>query len=227
MKFLIIEDDQAIVEIICLALQMRWPESELVTSALGKKGIELVEDKTVDVVILDLGLPDIDGFEVLKRVRLFSTVPIIILTVRGEEADIVRGLEWGADGYIIKPFRQLELIARIQALVRRQSVPSGEMPLVYGPLQLDHSLHKLLNGKREINLTTTEGLIFYHLMTKAERVVSISKLAEVLWDEDYPNAAEAIRVYIRRLREKIENDPSHPQFIHTETGLGYILKKPG
>lgn len=227
MKVLIIEDDPAIVELVSLAFLMRWPEAKLFTTDLGEKGIELVGSEAPDIVILDLGLSDIDGLDVLKQVRLFSTVPIIILTVRAEESDIVKGLEWGADEYIVKPFRQLELMARVQALLRRQQVPAGEIPLVYGPFRLEQSMRKLFHGGREISLTSTEGLIFYHLMRNAEKVVTLSRLAEIVWDIDYPGAVGALRVYIRRLREKIEPDPSHSQFIHTEVGLGYILKKPG
>ena len=225
MKVLIVEDQPAIVEIVSLAVQMRWPEATLVTTNLGEEGIKLVETEAPDVVILDLGLPDIDGFEVLKQVRLFSSVPIIILTVRDEESDIVKGLEWGADEYIVKPFRQLELMARVQALLRRKHVLIGETSLVCDPLRLDLSSHKLLSGRREISLTNTEGLILYHLMKDAGKVVTLSKLTEVLWGRDYPNAADAIRVYIGRLRKKIEVDPSHPRFIHTNAGLGYTLKE--
>ena len=227
LKVLIIEDQPIIVEIVSLALRMRWPEANVVTTNLGEKGIELVEVEVPDVVILDLGLPDMDGFEVLKQVRLFSTVPIIILTVREEEHDIVKGLEWGADEYIVKPFRQLELMARVQALLRRKNVPSGETHLVYGPFQLDLSRHRLVIGKRDISLTNTEALILYHLMKNAERVVTISRLTEILWGGDYAGAADAIRVYIRRLRTKIEANPSHPEFIHTSPGLVYTLKKIG
>ena len=226
MKILIVEDDPAIVETVSLAFQMRWPEAELITTGLGEKGLELVEAESPDVVILDLGLPDIDGFDVLKQVRLFSEVPIIIVTVREEETNIVKGLEWGADEYIIKPFRPLVFMAQVQALVRRQRVPSADMPLVYGPLRLDHSMRKLVNTKREISLTSTEGIILYYLMRNANKVVTLPRLAEAVWGGEHPGAADAIRVYIRRLREKVETDPSHPRFIHTEAGLGYTLKKP-
>lgn len=227
MKVLIVEDEPAIVETVSLAVRMRWPEAILVTTNLGEEGIELVETEAPDVVILDLGLPDIDGFEVLKQVRLFSSIPIIILTVRDEESDIVKGLEWGADEYIVKPFRQLELMARIQALLRRKHVPSGETSVVCGSLRLDLSMRKFLIGRREIDLTNTEGLILYHLMKDTGKVVTLSKLTEILWGGDYPNAADAIRVYIGRLRKKIETDPSHPRFIHTSAGLGYSLKESG
>ena len=120
MRILIIEDDQSIVEAISLALQIIWPDAKLLSTHLGEKGIELLQSENPDVIILDLGLPDISGFEVLKRVRLFSEVPILILTVRSDEADIVKGLEWGADDYVIKPFRQMELLSRIKLVTRRR-----------------------------------------------------------------------------------------------------------
>lgn len=224
MKILIIEDQPTIVEIVALAIQIRWPEATVITTQLGAKGIELIEAEVPDIVILDLGLPDIDGLEVLKQVRLFSEVPIIILTVRDEEQDIVKGLEWGADEYIVKPFRQLELIARINALLRKKNVPTGEASLVYGPLRLDLPRSRLFTDRKEINLTNTESLILYHLMKYAEKVVTLSELTEILWGVDFPKAADAIRVYIRRLRIKIEIDPSKPQFLHTRTGQGYTLK---
>jgi DNA-binding response OmpR family regulator len=120
MKILVIEDDQQIVEAITLAFQIRWPEAKLVSTQQGEKGIELVESEKPDIVILDLGLPDINGYDVLKQIRMFSDIPILILTARTEESDIVKGLEWGADDYMIKPFHQLELLSRIKALTRRR-----------------------------------------------------------------------------------------------------------
>ncbi|MBN1643866.1 MAG: response regulator, partial [Dehalococcoidales bacterium] len=108
MKVLVIEDDKEIVDAISLAFQIRWPEAKVISTRLGQKGVEFVETEQPDIVILDLGLPDITGFEVLRQIRRFSTVPTIILTVRTEESDVVKGLEWGADDYITKPFRQLE-----------------------------------------------------------------------------------------------------------------------
>ena len=116
-----IDDDPGVVEIVSLGLQVRWPEAELVAAHLGKKGIEMVKSEAPDIVILDLGLPDISGFEVLKRVRSFSNVPIIILTVCGEESAKVKGLDLGADDYMVKPYRLMELVARIRTLMRRRS----------------------------------------------------------------------------------------------------------
>jgi len=226
MKVLIVEDNRDIVETISLALQIRWPEAKLVSTHLGEKGIELVESESPDIVILDLGLPDISGFEVLKQIRLFSVVPIIILTVRAEEADIVKGLEWGADDYVVKPFSQLELLARVKAQIRGQT-RSREESLVCGPLSFDPSTRQLLYDGKEIALTRTEAHILRHLMNNAGHVVTHSSLAEEVWGEDYPGAADSLKVHIRRLREKLETDPSQPQLILTKAGIGYFLKKPG
>jgi len=226
MKVLVIEDDQAIVETITLVLKISWPEAKLVSTHLGERGIELVESEKPDVVILDLGLPDISGFEVLKQVRLFSTVPILILTVRSDEADIVKGLEWGADDYVVKPFRQLELLSRIKLVTRRRGSLAEKTPLVCGQLQLDPSTWQLFYGEKEINLTPTEGSILHHLMKNAGRVVTHFGLAEAVWGVDYPDAADSLRVHIRRLRTKLEADPSHPQIILTKPGTGYFMVKP-
>ena len=227
MKALIIEDDREIVEFVSLAFKVGWPEVELLSTHSGGEGIELVEGESPDIVILDLGLPDIDGFEILKQIRLFSTVPIIILTVRGEEADIVRGLEWGADEYVVKPFGQMELLARVKTLIRRQRSSEKEPPLVYGPLSFYPSTGQLAGAGEDISLTRTENLILHQLMKNAGRVVTHSSLAETLWGEDYPGSTDALRVYINRLRAKLETDPSRPQLILTKAGVGYFIVKPG
>ena len=226
MKVLVIEDDQGIVEAISLAFQIRWPEAELISTHLGEKGIAMVESNKPDVVILDLGLADISGFEVLKQIRLFSDVAVLILTVRAEEADVVKGLEWGADDYMTKPFRQLELLSRVKALTRRRSALAEKTTLVRGQLQLNPATNQLFYGKKEIDLTPTEKHILYNLMKNAGQVVTYSSLAELLWGEDYVNAADSLKVYIRRLREKIEADPSNPTLILTKAGVGYQLAKP-
>jgi two-component system response regulator VicR len=225
-KVLIIEDDREIVETISLAFQIRWPEAKLVSTHLGERGVELVESEAPDIVILDLGLPDISGFEALRQIRLFSMVPVIILTVRAEEPDVVKGLEWGADDYMVKPFRQLELLARVRALIRRQSPPGEEQRLVCGALSLEPSTCQLVNGEKEIDLTPTECHILHHLMKNAGHVVPHSSLAETVWGCDYDGAAASLKSHIRRLREKIEMDPSHPQLILARPGVGYLLAKP-
>jgi len=142
MKILVIEDSPAIVETISLALEMRWPEAKIISTALGENGVKMVETQSPDAVILDLGLPDSSGYDVLKRIRLFSQVPVLILTVRADESDIVKGLEWGADDYMIKPFKQLELLSRLKVIMRRRGSPASQT-LVCGALQFDPDSLKL------------------------------------------------------------------------------------
>lgn len=225
MKLLIIEDDEEIIEAISLAFQIRWPEAKIISTRYGKKGAELVETEQPDVVILDLGLPDTSGFEVLREIRQFSEVPIIIVTVRAEEADVIKGLEWGADDYIVKPFRQLELIARIKAQVRKKG-QLAEQTIVRGQMSLDSVGGHLSYGKKRIGLTVTETKILAHLMKNAGRVVTHSDLAEVVWGEEYPGAADSLRVHVRRLREKVEKDAGKPQIILTKPGVGYLFSPP-
>ena len=225
MKVLIIEDDPQIIESINLAFQIRWPEAQVVTTHLGEKGIDLAETEQPDVIILDLGLPDISGYDVLKRIRLFSGVPILILTVMLEEIDKVKGLEWGADDYVTKPFKQLELLARIKALLRRQASQISEKPVSYGRLKFNPATFQLLLDNREINITRTEGLIIHHLIRNAGQVVTHASLADIIWGTDYPDASQSLKVYIRRLREKLESEPGKPSLILTKPSIGYYLAK--
>jgi len=152
-------------------------------------------------------------------------VPIIILSVRSEEADIVKGLEWGADDYVVKPFRQLELLSRIKLVTRRRGPSVEEAPLVCGKLRFDPSSWQLFWGEKEINLTHTEGAILHHLMKNMGRVVTYSNLAEAVWGIDYPDAVDSLRVYIWRLRTKIEKNPGDPKIILTKPSIGYLLTK--
>jgi len=223
-KLLVIEDDDEIVEAISLAFQIRWPEAQITSTQYGKKGISLVDSESPDIVILDLGLPDINGFDVLRKIRQFSQVPIIIVTVRAEEADIIKGLELGADDYIIKPFRQLELLARIKAQIRRQDQPEEEQ-VTSGHLKLNSVTGQLFNKGKEVNLTITETNILSHMMRNAGYVVTHSSLAESVWGDDYPGATDSLKVHIRRLREKIEENPSSPELIITKPGIGYLFSK--
>jgi two-component system KDP operon response regulator KdpE len=224
MKILIIEDDENIVDSLNLVLHMRWPEAELISSRLGEEGLFLVETTCPDIVILDLGLPDINGFEILRQVRLFSEVPIIILTVLGDEDDIVKGLEMGANDYIVKPFRKMEFLARVKSLVRRQGALYGGDILQKGPYRLDILNHTLYYKDNKITLTKSESLIFYKLLINANRVVTYSSISQELWGEEYPGSVEAIRVYVQRLRQKIEETPSdHHKILETKINLGYVL----
>ena len=229
MKALIIEDDKNIREAISLIFQLRWPEMELASTSLGKEGIAMVETESPDVVLLDINLPDASGFKVLSEIRRFSDVPVLIATVKGEEADKVRGLELGADDYIVKPFSHLELLARVKAVLRRYDVMSAEgaEPFSGGGLDIDFAQRKALLHGREVKLTPIEYQILYHLARSADQFVSSSALAHKIWGEDYPDAVESLKVHIRHLREKLEKDPANPRLILTEHGRGYRLAKGG
>jgi two-component system response regulator VicR len=226
MRVLLIEDDWEIVETVSLAFQIRWPEVELLSTHQGGEGIELAGSESPDIIVLDLGLPDMNGFQVMQQIRLFSSVPILVLTVRSEEADVVRGLEWGADDYMVKPFRQLELLARVRALTRRRSPPQSNAPLTWGALNFDPCTLRLNCGEKQVKLTSTEGRILRHLMRNAGHVVPHSSLAEEIWGQDCDGAAQSLKVYIRRLREKLEPDASRPQLVLAKTGVGYMLANP-
>lgn len=224
MKILIIEDDFQIIEAIKLAFKLRWADAEVISATQGENGIKTTKTDKPDIIILDLGLPDISGFEVLKRIRQFSNIPILILTVMAEESDKVRGLEWGADDYVTKPFKQLELLARVRALLRRQA-PLNEGQITCGMLRYKPDTFQFFNGTIEINLTRTEGIIIKHLMKNYGQVVTHSSLAEAIWGTDYPDSAQSLKVYIRRVRQKLEQDPSTPRLILTKPGIGYYLAK--
>ena len=223
-KVLIVEDDEEIKEIVSLALEINWPELKLISARLGKTGVELAAGESPDLVILDLGLPDTSGFDVLREIRAFSNVPILILTVRGDEADIVKGLEAGADDYMTKPFRQVELLSRMRALTRRAHPTSGEA-LAYGGLSFDPPTGQLSHGRTRTTLTRIEGEVLSHLMKDAGQVSTYSALTEAIWGMGRQEETETLRVYIQRLRQKIEADPEQPQIILASPGIGYSLAK--
>lgn len=224
-KVLLVEDDEEIREVISLAFEINWPELKLISTRLGKQGVELAADESPDLVVLDLGLPDTSGFDVLREIRVFSNVPILILTVRGEEEDIVRGLEAGADDYMTKPFRQVELLSRMRALTRRAR-PAGGEALAYGGLSFDPSTGQLSFGRTQTTLTPIEGEVLSHLMRNAGQTSTYFDLAEAIWGVGFNEETESLRVFIRRLREKIEADPTQPQIILTSPDIGYSLAKP-
>jgi two-component system response regulator VicR len=222
----LIEDDAEIIEAVTLTFKIRWPQATFLSTDSGQEGVTIVEKHNPDLVILDLGLPDTSGYNVLKEIRRFSHVPVIILTARGEETDIVRGLELGADEYIVKPFRQMELLARVKAVLRRQEAVSEELPLAVGSMTLGPSIRDLTLKGKKINLTRTEGIVLGQLMRHVGHPVSHAILAKALWGEEYPGAAESLKVYVRHLREKIEENPSDPKLLLTRIGAGYQLAKP-
>jgi len=225
-RILIIEDDNTIAETFSLACKIRWPEVEVIHTTKGKEGVIKVETDAPDAVVLDLGLPDISGFDVLRQIRSFSEVPIMISTVRAGENDIIKACEMGADAYVVKPFSQLEFLSRLKALLRRRIDGIQQEPIVRGALRYSPSMSTLTYNNKSIALTRTEGLILYELMKNENLVLSNTFLAEKIWGDYYHSSDENIRSYILRLRKKIEDDTNHPRRIRTKVGHGYYFFTP-
>jgi two-component system KDP operon response regulator KdpE len=190
----------------------------------GESALDLVERETPDLVLLDIGLPELDGYKVLERIRLFSDVPVVMLTARDDTMDMVKGLELGADDYITKPFNHLELLARVKAVLRRLDMPAPKSrapSFRAGDLEVDFAAQEArLNGLR-LDLTPTEYKLLYHLVRNAGRVLTHGTLLAKVWGREYVDEVDYVRVYIRRLREKLGDDPERPRYIRTERGLGY------
>lgn len=223
MKILVIEDDSGIVNFITTIFKIGWPEVEVISTPLGRQGVELAASEAPAVIILDLGLPDINGFQVLEEVRRFSTVPVLILSVRGEEEDVVRGLSLGADEYIQKPFRQLEFLARVRALLRRDKTAETGVTS-FDELRFGKTARDVLYKGREVTVTLTEGHILSRLMSARGEVVSSAEIARAVWgDAKGAELSENVKSYIYRLRQKLEEDPTHPRLILSKPGLGYYL----
>ncbi len=226
MKALIIEDNADVVEAVSLCLQLRWPEVIIFKAAEGDRGIEILRAESFDVIILDLNLPDIDGLDLLREIRSFSNVPVIILTVRGKEDDQARGLEIGADDYILKPFRARDLVARVNAILRRSRVPqiTMEQPsLTRGNFTLNLTAHSVQLGEEAIKLTPTECKLLYVLMSNAEHTLSNERILREVWGEKYINP-NLLRTHIRRIRQKLKDKP--PQIILNQRGGGYRFVSP-
>ncbi len=228
MKVVIIEDDNEIIEAVSLCFDLRWPDVEVIAANEGLIGIDLVEKESPDIVILDIGLPDVDGFEVCRRIRLFSDVPIVMLTVKDQEFDKVKGLELGADDYMTKPFSHVELLARVKAVMRRSTMPDleqGEEPLSVGKLWIDFGAREVRVNGEEIKLTPTEYNLLYLLAKNAGRVMSHRALLERVWGTDYSDANDYLKVYIQRLRVKLGDGTDESRLILSERGVGYKLAK--
>lgn len=228
MKILVIDDDPDIVEVVSLTFEMRWPEAVTVSANDGTSGIDLVEIESPDIIILDIGLPDMDGFEVCKEIRRFSDAPILMLTVRDKEADVVKGLQMGADDYVTKPFKHIELLARVQAVLRRaqmEPVSAEEAPFQAGNLYIDFSRREVLVGNQPVKLTPTEYQLLYHLVKNAGRVMTHRTLLGRIWGREYVDETNYLKVHIQHLRQKLGDDPSDPTMILTERGAGYKFSK--
>jgi DNA-binding response OmpR family regulator len=229
MKVLVIEDDPGIIEVVSLCFQLRWSGTTVVSAANGHKGVELVETESPDVVILDIGLPDIDGYQVLREIRRFSEVPVLMLTVRGEDTDVAKGLELGADDYITKPFSHIELIARVQAVLRRAqglNVTNEERPFISGRLSVDFNRNEVLLSGKPVKLTSTERKLLYYLIRNEGRILSHESLLAKVWGDTYVDARDLLRVHIQHLRQKLEDNAESPNIIVTEHGIGYKFMRP-
>ncbi len=225
MKLLVIEDDQSIIDAIKVALEFRWPDAEMSAAMSGKKGVTLVRGESPDIVILDLNLPDINGFEVLKEIRGFSRVPVIILTVRSDDADVLKGLEAGADDYIVKPFNYMTLLARIKAVLRRtEALPyaGSHDSNVSSRLRIDFVNQKVKVDNRLVNLTPREYRLLAVLAQNAGRMVDYQTITSEVWGTRFKGDTESIRIVVRRLREKLHDDP--PAIILNKRGKGYVLQ---
>lgn len=225
MKVLLIEDDPDIRDIVTLTLEMRWSDVNLVSTAFGVKGVELVKTEIPDIVLLDLGLPDTDGFEVLRHIREFSDVPVVIVTVRGEELDKIRGLEMGADDFVTKPFSPGELLARLQALLRRSHLTATtpgvtSKPSKRGKLRIDFTSREVTVGNKILKLSPREYDLLHHLMINEGQVLSNEKLLELVFPE-HKGDLRFLQVYMQRLQERLEDDPDHPTMILNDGGTGY------
>jgi len=225
MKVLIIEDNDAVIESLTILFGLRWDGATIISSTEGKKGVELARSEFPDVIILDLGLPDIDGLEVLRQIRSFSDMPIVILTARHEEADKVEALKLGANDYITKPFNTTSFLARAKALLYRNHMPeeqkANERPFDDGKLKIDFATGEVSIGNRIINLTPYEYKLLCELVINEGRVLSNQILLEKVWGQECTIEAEDISICVHNLKEKLEKEPDNPMMILNEPGLGY------
>lgn len=226
MKALIVEDSNEVVETITLLLGIRWPDCNVMYTQEGDKAIRIVEDEAPDIAILDLGLPDQNGLDVLRAIRKFSDIPIIVVTANQDEVDRVKGLELGADDYIVKPFSHTELLARVKAVLRRSHMPQlkrDEGILTLPGLVIDFAERRLLlEGGREVMVTSIEWSLLYCLSRNRGRVIPYASLAENVWGTQYVTQS-AMKAAVYRLRQKLNDNGRTPKLIRAHSGVGYSL----
>ena len=229
MKVLVVDDAPEVVDSVRLGFAVQWREVDVLSAGTGKEALELVEQESHDLVLLDVGLPDMDGFKVLQEIRFFSDVPVVMLTARDDTIDKVRGLELGADDYVTKPFNHLELLARIKAVLRRLDMPAPKSrapSFRSGDMEMDFDAQEVrVNGER-VDLTPTEYKLLYHLVRNAGHTLTHGTLLAKVWGREYRDEVDYLRVYVRRLRDKLGDDPEKPRYIRTERGLGYRFLRP-
>lgn len=228
-KILIVDDEKLIVKGMKFGLTQ--DNMEVDTAYDGEEALKMIRTHEYDLIILDLMLPKIDGLSVCQQVREFSQVPIIMLTAKGEDLDKILGLEYGADDYMTKPFNILELKARIKAILRRSHQNKGEKAsqkqdhvLQLNELSMDLQGRRVFIEEKEYNLTAKEFDLLELLASNPGKVYSREALLDTIWGFDYPGDVRTVDVHVRRLREKIEKNPSEPKFIHTKWGVGYYFK---
>jgi len=224
MRILVVDDEPDVVESVQLGFALQWREVEVTGAGTGEAALDLVETTHPDIILLDVGLPDMDGFAVLREIRAFSDIPVVMLTARDDALDKVRGLELGADDYVTKPFNHLELMARVRAVLRRLDMPapaSRAPSFRSGELEVDFARQEARLRGEPLDLTPTEYKVLYHLVRNAGHVLQHATLLAKVWGRDYVDETDYIRVYIRRLRDKLGDDPENPRYIRTERRLGY------
>ncbi len=224
MKFLIVDDDQSIVEAVTIGLQFQWQDAEVITAKDGEQGVELFFDESPDVTLLDVNMPGMSGYEVLQRIRELSDAPVVMLTARGDEMSKVKGLEMGADDYLVKPFSHLELFARIKAVLRRAELPgpvSAAPSFVSGEVTVNFDSREVTVDSEAVRLTPTEYKLLYQLVRNAGRVLPYDTLLSKVWGDEYRGDLDYLKTYISRLRKKLNDNSEDPRYIITERGVGY------
>ena len=219
---LVVDDEPRMIKFIRMNLEL---EGYRVSGATdGFEALKKVREELPDLVLLDVMMPGMDGFETLERIREFSNVPVIMLTVRADEEDKVRGLELGADDYVTKPFSPRELSSRIKAVLRRVEAPmpaEREILKIDDDLSIDFNRREVIVRGKRVKLRPTEYRLLYHLVNNAGWVMTHEMLLSKVWGHEYRDDTHLLRLYITYLRQKIEPDPSHPKYIFTERGVGY------
>ena len=225
-KVLVVDDEKLIVKGIRFSLEQDGMEVDCVYD--GEEAVRMAREKEYDIVLLDVMLPKLTGFEVCQQIREFSTVPIIMLTAKGDDMDKILGLEYGADDYITKPFNILEVKARIRAIIRRTAkkatAENKKKYVEVGDLVLDCEGRRVSIAGKEINLTAKEFDGLELLVFNPNKVFSRENLLNIVWGYEYPGDVRTVDVHIRRLREKIEANPSEPKYVHTKWGVGYYFQ---
>lgn len=226
-KVLVVDDEKLIVKGIRFSLLQ--DDMEVDCAYDGEEALNLAKSNAYDMILLDVMLPKMDGFEVCQAIREFSDVPIMMLTAKGDDMDKILGLEYGADDYITKPFNILEVKARIKAIMRRTSpakaVKEQSSVIEKGDIKLDCDSRRLFINDEEINLTAREFELLEILVKNENKVYSRESLLNLVWGKDYPGDVRTVDVHVRRLREKIETNPSEPKYVHTKWGVGYYYNQ--